>query len=50
MQGVVTNDVASSTVWIVAFSISLAIHIIFISATLISRRYEITFSAISKDK
>lgn len=38
MQDIGTNDVASSTVWIVAFSISLAIHIIFISATLISRR------------
>ncbi|XP_034321050.2 uncharacterized protein [Magallana gigas] len=33
-----TTDAPSTTVWIVAFSLSLVIHIIFISATLISRR------------
>lgn len=38
MQDVETNDVAVSTLWIVAFCISLAIHIICISATFISRR------------
>lgn len=40
MQDVETNDVAFSTLWIVAFCISLAIHIICISATFISRRYD----------
>lgn len=38
MQEVGTNDEASSTLWIVAFCISLVINIIFISAILISRR------------
>lgn len=41
MQDVETNDVESSTLWIVAFCISLVINIIFISATLSSRWYEI---------
>lgn len=43
LRNVETNadmDVLSCTLWIVAFSISLAIHFIFISATLISRRYD----------
>eukprot|EP00105_Crassostrea_gigas_P039778 XP_019923926.1 PREDICTED: uncharacterized protein LOC105330875 [Crassostrea gigas] len=38
MQEVGTNDEASSTLWIVAFCISLVINIIFIFAMLISRR------------
>ncbi|XP_052693423.1 multiple epidermal growth factor-like domains protein 10 [Crassostrea angulata] len=38
MQDVQTNEVASSTFWIVAFCISLVINIIFISASLIRRR------------
>lgn len=37
MQDVETNDEASSTLWIVAFCISVVIHIIRISATLIRR-------------
>lgn len=40
LRNVETTDVPSSTVWIVALSISLAIHIIFISAALIIRRYD----------
>lgn len=39
MQEIGTNDEASSTLWIVAFCISLVINIIFISAILISGRY-----------
>ncbi|XP_065941687.1 multiple epidermal growth factor-like domains protein 10 [Magallana gigas] len=38
LRNVETTDVASSTLWIVAFFISLLINIIFISTTLISRR------------
>uniref|UniRef100_A0A8W8MN92 Uncharacterized protein n=1 Tax=Magallana gigas TaxID=29159 RepID=A0A8W8MN92_MAGGI len=38
MQDVETNDEASSTLWIVAFCISVVIHIIRISATLIRRK------------
>lgn len=44
LRNVETNaetDVSSYTLWIVAFSISMVIHIVFISATLISRRYDI---------
>lgn len=37
MQDVETNDKASSTLWIVAFCISVVMHIIRISATLIRR-------------
>lgn len=54
LRNVETTDVASSTLWIVAFFISLLINIIFISTTLISRRYEmkywVLFSAIPKGK
>eukprot|EP00105_Crassostrea_gigas_P043581 XP_019927729.1 PREDICTED: multiple epidermal growth factor-like domains protein 10 [Crassostrea gigas] len=41
LRNVETNaetDVSSDTLWIVAFSISMVIHIVFIAATLISRR------------
>lgn len=44
LRNVETNaetDVSSYTLWMVAFSISMVIHIVFISATLISRRYDI---------
>lgn len=54
LRNVETTDVASSTLWIVAFFISLLINIIFISTKLISRRYEmkylLLFSAIPKGK
>lgn len=43
LQNVGTTDVASSPDWIVAFFISLFINIVLISATLISRRYEIEY-------
>lgn len=54
LRNVETTDVASSTLWIVAFFISLIINIIFISTTLISRRYGmkylLLFSAIPTGK
>lgn len=40
VQNVERTDMPSDTLWIAAFSISLVIHILFISAMLISRRYD----------
>lgn len=53
LRNVETTDETSSTFWIVAFFISLLINIVFVSAILISRRYEIKyffFTQTSKEK
>lgn len=40
MRSVEATDIPSNTLWIVAFSITMTIHIIFISVMLIGRRYD----------
>lgn len=46
MRSVKTTDIPSNTIWIVAFSISMAIHMIFITVSCINRRYYCGFDLI----
>lgn len=42
-RNVETTDLTTHPLWMVAFLVSLIIHIIFISATLMSRRYDMIY-------